>query len=48
MVNSDNVLLDDGPLIQVLGDEVRCCSNELDTSGMSLGVGVCAFKAGQE
>lgn len=48
VVNADNVLLDDGTLIQIAGDEVRGGTDNFDTAVVGLVVGLGALERGQE
>ena len=48
VLHPGDVLLNDGTLIEILGDKVGSCSNELHTSGVSLGIRVCTLEAGEE
>lgn len=46
--NTDNVLLDDWAFIQVGGDIMRCCTNQLYAPAKSLMIGITALKRGKE
>ena len=48
MVDSDDVLFDDGAFVEVFGDEVRCGTNQFDSTFVGLTVRVCALEAGKE
>ena len=48
MMDALDTLLDDGPFIEVAGDEVRCCPNQLHAPFMRAAVGPCSLEAWQE
>ena len=48
MIDSLDPLLDDGPLVEVDGDEMGCGTDEFDPAGMGLAVGAGPLEAGQE
>ena len=48
MIDRNHVLLDDWSFVEVISDEVRCCTNDLNASLVSLLVRLRANESGQE